>query len=353
MLHFAQTSDQLFLGTSGLDGTDLLPSLPPPTDFPRDNLAVESMYKALSQTEPGTAWLVATGTLTNVALLFALHPSLANHLAGFSMMGGAIGGFFTHAPLGRLSERIQLSPQLHQQFPSGLPDDSNMSISEVASLFRKLGLLQDADKISHDKAQLLLNQARQNFGNSTPYAEFNIYSDPESASSVLSNSQLTLKTTLLPLDITHQVLATPQVLSLVKHGHRRPQYPNTNVRSLFHDLLTFFAQTYNIEFSMPSPPLHDPLAVAAALYPALFDDNDGERYAVHVVRDGDDTVVPRSRRSAESVGQCGRTLVRMMGKVRDGVEGVRIPRTLRVEVFWWLVEFALEEAEGRMENVGL
>jgi uridine nucleosidase len=104
---------------------------------------------------------------------------------------------------------------------------------------------------------------------------------------------------------------------------------------------------------MPSPPLHDPLAVAAALYPALFDDNDGERYAVHVVRDGDDAVVPRSQRSAESVGQCGRTVARMVGKVRNGVEGVRIPRTLRVEVFWWLVEFALEEAERRMENSGL
>jgi len=342
---------------SGLDGTDLLPSLEPTSYHPNcDNLAVGSMYKALSQTVPGTAWLVATGSLTNIALLFALYPSLANHLAGISIMGGAIGGFFTHAPLGRLPERIQLSPLLHKQFPSGLPDDSDMSISQVAVYFRELGLLQDADNISNDKAELLLNQARHNFGNSTPYAEFNIYTDPESASAVLSNPQLTSKITLLPLDITHQVLATPQILSLVKHGHNKSpnnQTPNSSVRPLFHDLLTFFAHTYNAEFAMPSPPLHDPLAVAAALCPALFDDNDGERYTVHVVKGEDDIIVPRTWRSSESMGQCGRTVARMVGKVGDGVEGVRIPRTLKVEMFWWLIEFALEEAEKRMEKARL
>jgi uridine nucleosidase len=231
-----------------------------------------------------------------------------------------------------------------------------MSIGEVVTHFRTLGLLQNTDNISHDRAQLLLNQAWHNFGNSTPYAEFNIYTDPESASAVLSNPQLAPKTTLLPLDITHQVLATPEILSMVKHGHGQSQNPktcNANVRPLFYDILTFFAQTYNAEFSMSSPPLHDPLAVAAALCPALFDDNDGERYTVHVVRGRDDVVVPRTRRSAESVGQCGRTVAKMVGKIGNGAEGVRIPRTLRVEVFWWLIEFALEEAEGRMEKEGV
>lgn len=71
---------------------------------------------------------------------------------------------------------------------------------------------------------------------------------------------------------------------------------------------------------------------------------------MYVVRSGDEAVVPRARRSAESVGQCGRTVARMVGKIGNGAEGVRIPRTLRVEVFWWLIEFALEEAEGRMEK---
>ena len=70
---------------------------------------------------------------------------------------------------------------------------------------------------------------------------------------------------------------------------------------------------------------------------------------MHVVRDGTDVVVPGARTSAERVGQCGRTVARMAGKVGDGAEGVRIPRTLKVDVFWWLIEFALQEAEERME----
>lgn len=48
----------------------------------------------------GTAWVVATGALTNVALLFATFPELVQHIKGMSIMGGAIGGGFTDAPVG-------------------------------------------------------------------------------------------------------------------------------------------------------------------------------------------------------------------------------------------------------------
>lgn len=69
----------------------------------RDVDCVEAMYKALITTPPKTAWLVATGTLTNAARVIKEHPDLAGHLKGFSIMGGAIGGGFTDAPLGRVA----------------------------------------------------------------------------------------------------------------------------------------------------------------------------------------------------------------------------------------------------------
>lgn len=50
----------------------------------------------------GKAWLVATGALTNVALLFALFPEVVRHIGGLSIMGGAIGGGYTDAPLGHV-----------------------------------------------------------------------------------------------------------------------------------------------------------------------------------------------------------------------------------------------------------
>jgi uridine nucleosidase len=63
---------------------------------------LEAMYKALIATKRQTAWLVATGTLTNVALLFQKYTDLAEHLKGLSIMGGAIGGKFTDAPMGKV-----------------------------------------------------------------------------------------------------------------------------------------------------------------------------------------------------------------------------------------------------------
>lgn len=47
-------------------------------------------------------WLVATGALTNVALLFATFPEVGDHIRGVSIMGGAIGNGFTNAPMGHV-----------------------------------------------------------------------------------------------------------------------------------------------------------------------------------------------------------------------------------------------------------
>jgi hypothetical protein len=135
--------------------------------------ATGAMYQALSK-YPGKAWLVSTGTLTNIALLFAVYPQLAGQIAGLSIMGGVIGGFFTYAPLGRLNTRLQYSKDLHKLYPGGLPDDSDMTIPEVAAHFKELGILEGDAHLDNEHVRLLLQQARLSFGNTTPYAEFNV-----------------------------------------------------------------------------------------------------------------------------------------------------------------------------------
>ena len=156
-----------------MDGTTLLPEAPhlPPTV---GNSAVNAIYENLAKTPPGTAWLVATGALTNIALLFCVHPDLADHIAGLSIMGGAIGGFFTHAPMGRLRERVQLVDYLHKAIPSGFSHESGITIKEVLEIFRKMDLLKDAVDMDDDKMHSLLAEARGSFGNMTPFAEFNV-----------------------------------------------------------------------------------------------------------------------------------------------------------------------------------
>lgn len=89
-------------------------------------------------------------------------------------------------------------------------------------------------------------------GNRTPYAEFNIWMDPEAADVVLRSG---LPLTMCGLDVTHQALVTPEIFA-------RLEKMGTQVSRTIIGLLKFFAKTYDEVFEMPDPPLHDPVAVA-------------------------------------------------------------------------------------------
>ena len=81
-----------FHGDSGLDGADL----PEPAVGPAEVSAVELMATLLrAAEEPMT--LVATGPLTNVALLLRAAPALHARIAGISLMGGSLGAGNTTA----------------------------------------------------------------------------------------------------------------------------------------------------------------------------------------------------------------------------------------------------------------
>jgi inosine-uridine nucleoside N-ribohydrolase len=73
-------------GESGLDG----PNLPPPSRMPEPAHAIDWIATTVADsTEPVT--LIATGPLTNVALLLARYPGLQSRLERIVLMGGAIG----------------------------------------------------------------------------------------------------------------------------------------------------------------------------------------------------------------------------------------------------------------------
>jgi purine nucleosidase/pyrimidine-specific ribonucleoside hydrolase len=96
-------------------------------------------------------------------------------------------------------------------------------------------------------------------GNVTPAAEFNILVDPEAADVVFSSA---VPVTLCGLDVTHQALATPEVLD-------RLAALGTPLAATVVDLLVFFRDRYRGIWRMGSPPIHDPVAVARVIEPAL------------------------------------------------------------------------------------
>lgn len=162
-------------GATGLDG----PSFPEPAVGVVDEHAVELMLRSLPAT------IIATGPLTNVALLISRYGTAGvNEIV---LMGG-----------------------------------------------------------STDR------------GNTTPYAEFNIYVDPEAARIVFDSG---VPVTMVGLNVTHQALATPDVVARFAELGA--------LGRTCAELMTFFATTYRDLFGFDAPPLHDPVAVARVLDPSL------------------------------------------------------------------------------------
>lgn len=96
-------------------------------------------------------------------------------------------------------------------------------------------------------------------GNWTPAAEFNMYVDPEAAHVVFSSG---VSITMVPLEVTHQALATAEVLA-------RIDAIGSPVARMAGELLRYFAETYERVFGFPHPAVHDPCAVAALVDPSV------------------------------------------------------------------------------------
>ena len=275
-------------GESGLAGTDLLPIA---TCKAQDGNTINAMRDALMSCPPNSAWLVAVGPLTNVALLFAMYPEVATHVKGLSIMGGGIGnGFAPHITIG--------PPYI------------------------------DEGGKSHYRC-----------GNYTPFAEFNIWADAESARSVFLIPVLKLKTFLIPLDVSHQAYTTKKVRNMLLHGKQGP----TRLRTMFNELLNYFTGTYENAWGMDEgAPLHDPLAVAILLadhpdpeFRIDFNDNNGERWDLDVVLSGLEE---------------GRTVAT---KLEQGKSGVFIPRSLDMDKFWLTLEACMAKADEKTGYVKL
>lgn len=146
-------------------------------------------------------------------------------------------------------------------------------------------------------------------GNVTPAAEFNIHTDPEAAAIVFACGR---PITMVPLEVTHQALATPEVTARLRAAQRP-------VASFAADLLVFFASTYRRVFGFPTAPLHDPCAVAAVIDPTII-----RAHMMHV--------------EIETAGEwtSGRTVCDVYAKL--GKEpNARVGYALEVERFWDMV----------------
>ena len=115
-----------------------------------------------------------------------------------------------------------------------------------------------------DNIQEIVLMGGGTFGNWTPTAEFNIWADPEAAKKVFDSG---IPLVVMGLDITHQALATKEVVDQVNKIDNK-------VAKIVGELLVFFASAYKETFDFDAPPVHDVLTVAYCVAPELFEMKD-------------------------------------------------------------------------------
>lgn len=91
-------------------------------------------------------------------------------------------------------------------------------------------------------------------GNTTPYAEFNVFVDPEAAQIVFASG---LNVTMIGLDVTHQALMGSTHADILRQAGECGRFVA--------DLLDYFI----VQHQDSSVPIHDALAVATVIWPDL------------------------------------------------------------------------------------
>ena len=149
----------------------------------------------------------------------------------------------------------ELITRMAHQYPNEL---TLIAIGPLTNL--ALGLQNDLEGMRKLREVVIMGGAVRTKGNVTSHAEFNTFVDPLAAEIVFESGLLI---TLVPLDVTHQVFLTPQLIEArVK--------PLQNTFSQFvievteYDITTHRFRTGEVFY------LHDPLAVGVVIDPDLF-----------------------------------------------------------------------------------
>jgi purine nucleosidase len=107
---------------------------------------------------------------------------------------------------------------------------------------------------------IVMGGAGFELGNVTPAAEFNIHVDPHAASLVVNSG---IPITMIPLDVTHQLLTTPPRLAALR------ALGNASGPAVA-ALLTAFEENRSAKSGTSPTALHDPAVIAYLLRPALY-----------------------------------------------------------------------------------
>lgn len=140
--------------------------------------------------------------------------------------------------------------------------DNPVTLVPIGPLTNIAAALQKNPRIKSGIAEIvLMGGAMREGGNYSPSAEFNIMVDPHAADLVF---RCGVPITVMGLDVTHQVLASPERRDRIREIKNDPARATA-------DMLDFFNRHDSKKYGSRGAPLHDPCTVAYLLKPELFE----------------------------------------------------------------------------------
>lgn len=138
--------------------------------------------------------------------------------------------------------------------------DEPITIAATGPITNIAQLLLDHPRVTDGIREVVFMGGSTDRGNHTPTAEFNTFADPEALDVVLRSG---LSVRMVGLNLTHQALATPQVVE-------RMAAMDHLVGRTCAAWMGFFGDSYNRIWEFEAPPVHDPCTVAAIIDPDLI-----------------------------------------------------------------------------------
>lgn len=154
-----------------------------------------------------------------------------------------------------------------------LPEGEQMTLVPTGPLTNIALLLHTFPEVKPHIRQIVLMGGSAGHGNSTPYAEFNVYADPDAAQMVYASG---LPIVMCGLDVTEKSLLTKaQINEIAAMPHPIHQHLST--------MLRFYGDTVAYA-SMTGICVHDAGTILYLIHPELFS---GWQASVEVVRTGE------------------------------------------------------------------
>ncbi len=216
------------------------------------NQVFENIKKVLSLISPKESPVIAKGADKPLSGI----PIYAHSIHGMNGLGGAKleikteDRFWDIYPKSAHELIIEMALQYGEEL-------SLIAIGPLTNI--ALAIKKDLRALKMIREIIIMGGAIKTEGNVTPHAEFNIYSDPLSASIVFGSG---LPITLVPLDVTHKVNLTSKYME-------ERLMPMKTPFSKFVIEATGYNQTTRMFRNREIVHLHDPLAVGVAIDPTL------------------------------------------------------------------------------------